>query len=516
MTIQELKKEVALLIKQYKYDEAIEKLEAFAKERNDSSLLGYLKELKKEWLILKKKPKTNSGFKNPYQKMADALSDINAGISEPKSAKPPRKSVDTGNIDTDLEPKSSGETPHNIPSSSIPPPKPAAATAAHAPTPRPMPTPSPLQGSLLYNIPDEMPQNVDTECVVRIATDKTLLMKPDDNFSKPVIKDIRIGKLMMVELLELGRNAAFEITPTITEPQPIEATTAAEWLFFVKPLKVGKFKLMLRVSIVERIDGVDRFKQDVLVQNVTVTAEAVISNNNPQMFMPDYKEQTNAADDTPSVLGIKNILFMGANPPDTRHIDLNKEQNKIAAELNHAFNLVTDMDLSVSEISKLMVANNPHIIHFSGHGKDPNSGEHGKEGRALGLPKSYKKTGGIVLFSKDMTHLTVIEDALLERVFQDVVQGMHIPIKIAVFNSCFSESQAKILSKYVPYVVGTSNAIADDLAIGFAEGFYFGIAKNKSIKDAFLNGRVLAATVTQNQAAFDLMVLYKNGQRLDL
>ena len=91
---------------------------------------------------------------------------------------------------------------------------------------------------------------------------------------------------------------------------------------------------------------------------------------------------------------------------------------------------------------------------------------------------------------------------------------LKIPIEVVVFNSCHSESQAKVVGKSVPYVVGTAHAIKDDIAISFAVGFYFGLANGLSVEDAFTSGKMQA--VMEDLTAENLIVLYLNGEKSSL
>jgi Effector-associated domain 11 len=210
---------------------------------------------------------------------------------------------------------------------------------------------------------------------------------------------------------------------------------------------------------------------------------------------------------------LKTILFMGANPPDTSKVQIEIEHSRISSELDNKFNLKVAKFVSATEIPKLITANKPYIIHFSGHGKDPESGEHGAtsgDSRLIALPSDYSKRGGIVVFDNDMRKMKILEDNQLEYLFKTVVNGFKIPIEVALFNSCYSESQAKVLGKYIPYVIGSSLAIKDDIAIAFAVGFYYGIANGNTIEEAFLQGKMQA--VFEEASAETLIVLYKNGE----
>ena len=209
--------------------------------------------------------------------------------------------------------------------------------------------------------------------------------------------------------------------------------------------------------------------------------------------------------------GMKTLLFMGANPPGTPLLQLEIEHSRISAELNNTFKIEVAKFVNETDIAKLFTAKKPNIIHFSGHGKDPVTGnkpQTAEDGRGIGLPNNYK--GGIVVFDKNMRSLKVIDDATLDYLFQQAVQALKIPLEVVVFNSCFSESQAKVVGRYVNYVVGTARAISDEVAIAFASGFYFALGNGETVENAFTTGKMGA--VIEDIKAKDLIVLYKNGE----
>src|SRR5207342_1922225 len=102
------------------------------------------------------------------------------------------------------------------------------------------------------------------------------------------------------------------------------------------------------------------------------------------------------------------------------------------------------------------------VLHFGGHGT-------GEQGIAL-----IDSQGNLQLISTaDMGEVL------------DTVQSNQGCIECVVLNACHSEVQAKELTKYVPYVVGMSDAIGDDVAVRFAQGFYQALAKDYSYESAF-------------------------------
>ena len=67
----------------------------------------------------------------------------------------------------------------------------------------------------------------------------------------------------------------------------------------------------------------------------------------------------------------------------------------------------------------------------------------------------------------------------------DLFEKLKDDVECVVLSACHSESQAKIVSKHINYVIGMRAEVYDGTAIGFAVGFYKAIVAGKSIKDAF-------------------------------
>jgi hypothetical protein len=370
------------------------------------------------------------------------------------------------------------------------------------------------EGGILYNIPNKMQLGVQNKCIVRLAFDKTQLIRDTDTFTDEVIKTVQVSDIMEVDLIDISGEGAFNIQFVSQKEQTVDRSGATEWLIMVKALKAGSFSLVLKVAIIENIDGKDRRKEMILEELVAVVGEAVApstafkSPNQPfqpvgvQTLMPNMQQKT--------------VLFMGANPPGTTFLQLEIEHSRISFELEGNFRFPTAKFLSAVEMPKLFIVHKPNVVHFSGHGKDPSvNGDEKGGGRSIKrISKDEVPSGGIVVFDNDMRGMKVLEDKVLDIIFANAVQKLKIPIEVVVFNSCYSESQAKVVGKSVPYVVGTSRAIKDEIAIGFAVGFYFGLANGLSVEDAFTTGKTEA--VIADIEAENLIVLYKNGVKMVL
>lgn len=142
-------------------------------------------------------------------------------------------------------------------------------------SPPPVPVPSKKEGKVLYHIPAMMQVNAWTRCTVRLAWDEILLQEnlkmPEEERS---IESIRLGEIMQVSLIQGKGGSNFEIHPLNNEEQFISEDDFTEWLFEVKPLLAGKFSLILRISLIQIMEGKERKKDLVLEREVT--AEALV------------------------------------------------------------------------------------------------------------------------------------------------------------------------------------------------------------------------------------------------
>ena len=111
-----------------------------------------------------------------------------------------------------------------------------------------------------------------------------------------------------------------------------------------------------------------------------------------------------------------------------------------------------------------MLETDASIIHFSGHG---------------GI-------GGQIFFETESSKSLPIEPEILADFFKQFSEK----IECVVLNSCFSEKQAKAISKHINYVIGMSKGISDRAAIAFSIGFYQALGAGKNIEEAFEFGKI--------------------------
>lgn len=131
-----------------------------------------------------------------------------------------------------------------------------------------------ISGKLLHDIPARFPLERLTKCVIRIAdTEKALLKNFKPSPDTVIEDDIAIEKVMAVELLDIEAGENFEIKALNSAIQQLLSAQPTQWVYYVKALNVGVHLLVLRVSTVEVIDGVERAKEVLFERTVSVEAE---------------------------------------------------------------------------------------------------------------------------------------------------------------------------------------------------------------------------------------------------
>jgi hypothetical protein len=163
---------------------------------------------------------------------------------------------------------------------------------------------------------------------------------------------------------------------------------------------------------------------------------------------------------------LKSILLLAANPKGTVSLRLQEEEREIKERLRLAgYGKVPINSTGATrprDIQQAMVDFKPQIVHFSGHG----SGEDG-------------------LAFEDITgQFKLVDSAALANLFKLFSSR----VECVVLNACYSELQAKEISKHIDYVIGMSQSIGDRAAIEFAIGFYTGLGGGESVEFAYQLG----------------------------
>jgi hypothetical protein len=187
------------------------------------------------------------------------------------------------------------------------------------------------------------------------------------------------------------------------------------------------------------------------------------------------------------------ILFLSSVPKNTVNLRTDEEHREIIRRIENGANKERftlkgpHMALQAKEIQDIIREKHTHIVHFSGHGnKDGYLVVEDASGHAKELPRDAVR---------NLFHLANQD----RRTYCVVLNGCHtLPLAQALV----SEPVA------VPCAVGIKDAIDDDAAIAFADGFYNALARGeRSLQQAFDYGVNQVGLLASRPSQADLFVL---------
>ncbi len=158
----------------------------------------------------------------------------------------------------------------------------------------------------------------------------------------------------------------------------------------------------------------------------------------------------------------KTILFLASSPKNLAKLQLDKEFVRISSSLQEGiteYKLVAEWAITPNALQHAILKHKPHLIHFSGHGTEDSP------------------FGNGIILNDAEGNPKLVSGVALENLFR--IFSRKLNIEIILLNSCYSEEQAKGISKHIPYVIGMNNKIDDDSAIEFSTGFYRGLAEEE-------------------------------------
>lgn len=162
------------------------------------------------------------------------------------------------------------------------------------------------------------------------------------------------------------------------------------------------------------------------------------------------------------------VLFFAANPRSTEWLKIDKEAREIKQEVVRALHrdsvvFETRWATRTKDLRRELLAEDPTIVHFSGHGGDE----------------------GLILESEDGRESHYVDAPALKEFFN----AFHGQIRVVVLNACYSRPQAEAIAEVVGCAIGTPSRISDAAAISFSAAFYSSIAYGKSVQAAFDQAR---------------------------
>ncbi len=178
----------------------------------------------------------------------------------------------------------------------------------------------------------------------------------------------------------------------------------------------------------------------------------------------------------------KTILVLSANPRDGQFLQLRREY-EIILEKTLA-NVQYDPQARIETLLEVIEKNQPHIVHFCGHGSE----------EGIYLLDQYDNAR---LFSSNAA----------SRIFQ----LFKTRVECVVLNACFAEAVAEAIYKYIPTVIGMSHKIIDEASLAFTEGFYTGIGNKASYPRSFRFG---CAQIASLDIPYDCIPILKHKEPL--
>ena len=164
---------------------------------------------------------------------------------------------------------------------------------------------------------------------------------------------------------------------------------------------------------------------------------------------------------------IRKILILSANPRESSKLRVEREKREIKDGLRRAqrrdlYSIETAEAVRYNDIHRAILDCKPNIVHFSGHG----TGEAG------------------LVFEDEVGQAKLVDAEGIAGLFKLFASQ----VECVVLNACYSEVQARAISKHISYVVGMSQKIKDGAAIQFAIGFYDALGADQPYEFAYQLG----------------------------
>jgi hypothetical protein len=141
------------------------------------------------------------------------------------------------------------------------------------------------------------------------------------------------------------------------------------------------------------------------------------------------------------------ILFLAANPNPIQQSQVAKELEEVREKIaylsdGYRFRLHHGKQMSLEQLQESILHLQPEIVHFTGAGS---------------------KESALVFQDPQGNSQIPTPDALAD--LFAVSNNYAKSVQCVILNGCYDESQAEVISKYVPCVIGTSGSIFDVAAI---------------------------------------------------
>ena len=183
------------------------------------------------------------------------------------------------------------------------------------------------------------------------------------------------------------------------------------------------------------------------------------------------------------------ILFLSASSWSMSRILVDEEAREISEKIHEGryrdrFVVYKYPATRPDDLQRLLLRYQPHIVHFSCHGSKQRK-------IVLAGPRGGPKL-------------------LDQQGLANVLALYNNHVKLVVLNACFSNDQARSISRVIDYSIGTERPVGDKTSVAFAGAFYRALGFGKSIRDAFDSARA-ELTLTKMPRSRGIQLFIKKG-----
>ncbi|MFM7427750.1 MAG: CHAT domain-containing protein [Elainella sp.] len=178
--------------------------------------------------------------------------------------------------------------------------------------------------------------------------------------------------------------------------------------------------------------------------------------NEQELGIPDKR---NILDWKPLLIHsmLQTVLILVSNPEGTTALNLPRELRKLQEAVQRSqqrqhFKVELRFATTETDLRRHILDVKPRIVHFCGHGTEQ----------------------GLVL--EDDSGKKKLSNQFLTSLLKDFADR----IECVVLNACDTAPLTDALAEHINYVIGMNQAVRDDAAIAFAEGFYDALGAGES------------------------------------
>lgn len=157
------------------------------------------------------------------------------------------------------------------------------------------------------------------------------------------------------------------------------------------------------------------------------------------------------------------VLFFASNPLDQTQLRLDEEIREVERQIRlsehrDSVKLVPKLAVRTEDLFQALNEHAPDVVHFSGHGSEDSVVFQDPDGNTKAVPKEA---------------------------ISAMIAATRGQIRLIVFNTCFSRSQAEAVASHVGTAIGMNAPIGDEAARTFASQLYSAIGFGGSVGVAF-------------------------------